>query len=171
MSEKLKMTKKPASEDELKLYLLVGKALCSLQLLEDELIMAIAVNECDDPSNTKRSSEVLKKHRDYGFGKALSVIRDRNLLTELIRDKLRPLKEERDWLVHRGIYQSLNGSPDQMSFDHCKTELFDRLQKIIDETHTVQHLMLEDLISSMKASGKDVSVLIDARERYYDEAN
>lgn len=171
MQRAINFKTRSATKDEMQMYLLVGEAICSLQILEDELIKAITIHDCETSPDSKKGEEVLNKYRDFGFGQAVSKVKEKSLLTEEIRSNLVFLREERNWLVHRGIYQSLDETTNGMTLSQCKEKLFKRLSKIISQIHGTSKLMTEDLVEKLQKSGKNTTNLVNSLEEFWNETD
>lgn len=72
---------KPASQQEVILYCLVGEALCAVQHVEDALSHSIVMNKTS-PSQKKEAYILLDKRRTYTLGKVIKIAMQENLFLE-----------------------------------------------------------------------------------------
>lgn len=161
---------KPASRELTKLYALLGEALCAVQLIEDALSYAIAMKkDIKHPNNASKAEadSFLAKYRKHTLGDAIKLVEEGKLLDSELRLKLKKIKEDRNWLIHRSFYQTLDSSPDKMSFEHCKDALYVKIKTIVFEAHDIQHAISEDLLRFSEDVGLDMSSARKAMERYY----
>ena len=171
MSETAAYKLKPASDDLKKLYMLIGEALCAVQFIEDALSHTISMkHDIKHPNNVtkKEANEFLQKYRKLTLGDAIKVVKEKKLLdTELIK-KLDEIKQDRNWLIHRSMYETLDSSPDKMSFEHMKDVLYVQIKTITHNAHDIQHLISEDLLQYSENLGLDMSSARQAIKKYYE---
>jgi len=95
---------KPASDQELSLYVLVGEAICAVQHVEDALSHLIVLKNVT-PSSKQEADQRLEKHRFYTLGKAIKIGEKAGLYTDTLQQELKRFLSKRNWLVHRSIAQ------------------------------------------------------------------
>ena len=160
MSEKLPYKLKPASQELMKLYTLMGEALSAVQLLEDALCYSIAMKKDLKHSRNIPKSEAdscLRGYRKNTLGDSIRDIINEKLFDDDLMNRLGEIRKDRNWLIHRSLYESLDGSSNKMSFDHCKDFLYVRIKTITNDCRDIQHLISEDLLKFCESMGADMS--------------
>jgi hypothetical protein len=128
------------SEELDELYRHVGRCILHLQYLEDVLHTFLTMKiEIREPGrvSVEEANELLSKHRRANLGTALGTASKRNALPPDLLEKLRSLKEERDWLVHRLMHQ--NG--DTLYTDEGRNAVFGRLGSLMQNTRHLKKLL------------------------------
>ena len=113
------------------------------------------------------ADEHLKKYRKHTLGDAIKVVKKDKLFDKNLEQKLDEIREDRNWLIHRSLYQALDSSPDRISFEHRKDELYIKIKTITHEANDIQHLISEDLLKFCEDQGADMSRAKKAIEEYY----
>ena len=86
-----KYSKKPANQDEIKLYCLIGEALCMVQHLEDALSHSITLKkDVKTPYSMplKKANELLEGYRFYTLGQAIKLAKKEILYPEPLKQNL-----------------------------------------------------------------------------------
>lgn len=146
-----KYRKKPAEQDEITLYCLMGKALCMAQIVEDALCRAITLKMGPSLSR-KEANEILEKRLSDPLGRVTMLAKKESIFPESLQQALETFKEERNWLVHKCV--QVKGF---VHFKSDKTEVFRRIQAITENAHTLQQSIEEDMMEFCEANGKDMS--------------
>ena len=148
----------PSELDEL--YRGVGRCIWHLQYLEDVLhtllVLKIDIREPGRVSE-KEANAALAKYRRASLGTALGIAEKHGALPAGLLAKLRILKEERDWLVHRSMHQQ----GDTLYTDEGRTSVFSRLAKFMEESVSLKGLALEEVASFTATHGVS-SVRVEA---------
>lgn len=95
-----------ASQNEIILYCLIGEAVCIAQILEDALSALITLKrEVKTPGGIPReeADKLREKYRLYTLGKAITLIKNENLLPITLQESLTKFLLERNWLIHKSI--------------------------------------------------------------------
>ena len=162
------MKVKPASQEQIQIYCRTGEALCAVQLLEDCLSHSIAIKKdlkLPGKVTKKEGDALLKNYRSYTLGKAIKLAKKENLFSSDIEASLDSLLVERNWFVHRSVYESLDKSPDGNSLEHCKISLPIRLKSLADHAQSLHHAIEEDLFAYSENLGMDMSRVREAKKR------
>lgn len=162
MSEKYRL--KPASQQELTLYLLVGESVSAIQHVEDALSHSIVLKNIK-PSLKSEADMQLEKHRNYTLGRAINIVEKENLYPESLQQELREFLSERNWLVHRSIAQGR----DESDLNILTEKFFRRIKAITTQAQKLLQLIEEDLIEFAEANGKDMSRVRAEINRHYFE--
>ena len=145
----------PANQDEITLYCFIGEALCKVQIVEQALSHSITLKM--NPAETKeRADEFLKQHQSYTLGKAIKVAIKEKLYSLSLQDELNAFLEQRNWLVHKAIFESQN----VLNTENKKEELFHKIKSISDKAESIQHEIEYDMINYCSAKGKDMSKIL-----------
>jgi hypothetical protein len=139
--------------DELNaLYMLTGKGIWHLQFIEDALSTCITVKQgikVRGAMPKAQAEAILATHRSHTLGVSLSIARKGQVLSESLQDRLEKFKKERDWLVHRSLYQ--NG--DDLYIDEKRDLLLKRLRAFSEEAMILQRLIAAELENFVVAQG------------------
>ncbi|CEG55698.1 hypothetical protein [Legionella fallonii] len=95
---------KPASQDEITLYCLMGEALCMVQHLKDAISHSITLTR-DVKKLRSIPFEMANKHLDkyhsYTLGQAINLAKKEGIYPESLQQTLDNFLLERNWLVHK----------------------------------------------------------------------
>lgn len=97
-------SKKPASQNEINLYYLIGEAVCMVQILEDALSTSITLKKEVKKHGTiplEAANKQREKYRSYTLGNTINLIRNENLFSESLQESLKNFVLERNWLIHK----------------------------------------------------------------------
>lgn len=138
------------------MYYLSGKALCSIQILEDALSHSIALKkDVKTPDNMSReeANAFLTKYRKLSLGQAIKNASDGSIFSKTILESLRAFLDERNWLVHHCLIQFID------DFDNPKTRnaLFQKIDHISNRANSLQREIEYDLIQYSKERGVETS--------------
>lgn len=149
------VVKIPANQDEITLYCFIGEALCKVQIVEQALSHSITLKM--NPAETKeRADEFLKQQQSYTLGKAIKVAIKENLYGLSLQDALNAFLEQRNWLVHKAMLESLN----DLKSENKKEELFHKIKSISDKAESIQREIEYDMINFCSSTGKDMSKIL-----------
>lgn len=145
----------PANQDEITLYCFMGEALWKIQIVEQALSHSVTLKM--NPAETKeQADEVLKQHQSYTLGKAIKVAIKETLYNLSLQDELNAFLEQRNWLVHKAMFESQN----DLNTENKKEELFNKIKSISDKAESIQHEIEYDMINYCSSKGKDMSKIL-----------
>ena len=145
----------PANPDEITLYCFLGEALWKIQIVEQALSHSIALKM--NPAATKeRADEFLKEYQSYTLGVAIKVAMKEKLYDLSLQDELNAFLEQRNWLVHKAMFESSHG----LSWENGKEKLFQKIKSISDRAESIQREIEYDMISFCSSNGKDMSKVL-----------
>ena len=104
MSEQYR--KKPASQNEINLYCLIGETVCMVQILEDALSALITLKwEVKIPGTIplEEANNLREEHRSSTLGQAVKLIIKEKILPAQLQKALQNFVSERNWLIHKSI--------------------------------------------------------------------
>jgi len=132
------------SEELDSLFSLIGQSIWYLQNVEEALNTCITIK--GDIKNIGSVSKIegdnmLSKHRRNTLGTSLRIATKKNILSADLIKELKLFKEERDWLVHRSVYQ--NG--DDLYHNEKRYELLFRIKSFINNALKLQKLISKEL--------------------------
>lgn len=145
--------KRPASQDEVLLFIMMGQAMLSIQVLEECLGASITIKlDVGHPRKiSKAEADEKLKHRlrEYTLGRAIKKASKNNLYSEEIQSALGAFLKERNWFTHRIV--------DDVYSPAKWDTLFVRIKSIANEAHRIQRAIEDDLVSYSEANGLDMS--------------
>lgn len=145
----------PANENEISLYCFVGEAIWKIQMVEQALSCSITLKM--NPAATKEQADtVLKQHQSYTLGKAINIVSKENLYSSSLQDELYRFLNQRNWLVHNAMAESLHDK----NWESEKEELFHKIKSISDKAESIQHKIEYDMINFCSLRGKDMSKIL-----------
>lgn len=159
--------KKPANQDEINLYCLVGEALCMVQHLEDALSHSITLKkEVKKPysMHLNKANELLEKYRFYTLGKAINLARKEAIYPESLFQDLEVLLTERNWLVHKCMSQNR----DDMYSEVGKNKLFLKIKNITEMARMLLQSIEKDLMDFSSLNGLDMAGVRSAIQKHYE---
>jgi hypothetical protein len=143
---------RPASQEEVVLFTMMGQALLNIQVMEECLSMAITLKAdvgCPRKVSKAEADELLKKRRKLTLGQAIDAALENNLYTEDLQIVLKAFRDERNWLVHKSI--------DDFYAPTEKDKLLQRMKSIAVDAHKIQREIEDDLINYAESNGLDMS--------------
>jgi len=145
---------RPASQEEVFIFTLMGQTLLNIQVLEDTLSRSITLKV--DVGHPRKISiaevdELLKKRQSFTLGKAVGVVTEQSLYSEDIRAALGSLVTERNWFVHKSL--------DDFYIPVRREVLVKRLNGMALEAHRLQRAIEDDLIAYSESNGLDMSAV------------
>lgn len=161
--------KKPANQDEINLYCLIGEALCMVQHLEDALSHSITLKkEVKKPYSMplKKANELLEKYRFYTLGQAIKLAKKETMYPESLLQDLSLFLSERNWLVHKCMPQNR----DDMYSGTGRHKLFHRIKNVTEEARMLLQSIETDLIDFSSLNGLDMSGVQAAIHKHYEPA-
>lgn len=85
-------------------FRLVGEAVWHLQHVESVLSTYLTIKSTKP--NKEEVANSLKKYRSFTLGQAIKIGKEKNIIPPLMLYELENFKEERNWLIHKSIYQN-----------------------------------------------------------------
>jgi len=155
---------KPASQQEVSLYLFVGESVCAIQHLEDALSYSIVL-KMFKPKTKSEAGKLLEKYQSYTLGQAIKFSKKENLYFEPLLKVLKELLADRNWLIHK----SISHSRDKWDLNIGREKLIQRIKDITKRALEILQLIEEDLILFSEANGIDMSrVKAGIRKNYFE---
>lgn len=146
----------PAKQEVASLYYLIGEAICMIQHLEGALSVSITLKKdvlYPYRIPKEEADNFLKKYHSFTLGKAIKLARENRLYSDILYRDLEKFLEERNWLVHKFIIDSL----DDMYVASTRDNLFHRIKAISNKAKTLQGAIEADLIKFSESLGLDMS--------------
>jgi hypothetical protein len=165
MSSKYKM--KHANQDEIKLYCLVGEALCMVQPIEDALSHSITLKkDVKKPYSMplKKANELLEGYRFKTLGQAIKLAKKEGIYPESLVQNLEFFLSERNWLVHKCMHQNR----DDMNSETSKQKLLYKIKNITEKAQTLLQCIEEELIDFSSLNGLDMSGVLAVMQKHYE---
>lgn len=147
--------RRPPSGDEVgALYALIGEAVWHLQHVENALSVALAVKlDLKDATlgsiSQSQADAILAKRRRPTLGVAVGLAREKAIFSEQLKCSLEAFLDERNWLVHRLMYQ--NG--DDMNINGRRELVLARVDRLSTEARRIQSLINDELVQFMNEKG------------------
>jgi hypothetical protein len=149
------MNRRQINEEELQiLYSSIGKGIWHLQNLEDTLHKCITVKRDIKVRGSilpEKAEAILLGHRANTLGKSLKIAREAQLFNPELQKRLDTLKEERDWLVHRCVYQNRQ----DLYVEDKRLALILRIQAFSEEAMLLQKLIAKEMEDFVVSQGVD----------------
>lgn len=155
---------KQASDQEVSLYCLVGEAVCAVQHVEEALSHSIVIKKIR-PELKKEADNLLEVHRSYTLGRAITIARQEGLYTESLQKELDEFLSKRNWLIHKSVAQSRR----EWDLNVSRDKLMARIKDISIQAHSLQLLLVEDLMQFVEENGVDMSRVKAEIDKYYSE--
>jgi hypothetical protein len=155
--------KKPASQNEVNLYCLIGEAVCMIQILEDALSASITLKkEVKKPGDIplEEANTLREKYRSYTLGRAIKIAKEAKILPKPLQEALENFISERNWLIHKSIQnenEALSESNKLKIKSTCETA-----RALLDSVET-------DLMRYSSSVGVDMSEVRTAIQKHYEE--
>ncbi len=152
---------RPASQEEVALFALMGQALLNIQVLEECLSVSITLKaDVGYPRRLSRAEAetVLKKRRKLTLGDAIKEAQEKKLYPDTLQEALSAFRNERNWLAHRCI--------DDFYVPEHRKSFIEKLKYVASTSHHLQRMIESDLIEFSEANGKDMSAVRTAIEKY-----
>lgn len=143
---------RPASQEEIALFTMMGQTILNIQVMEECLSMSITLKaDIGHPHNVSKTEAdlLLQKHRSHTLGKAITIALKKKLYHDDLQSALNTLLKERNWLVHKSI--------DDFYTPAKRIGLFNRMQSIALEAHRIQREIEDDLILFAESNDLDMS--------------
>jgi hypothetical protein len=144
---------RPAAQEEVVLFTMMGQALLNIQVLEECLSASITLKvDVGYPCKlSKAEADEKLKHRlrKYTLGNAIKEAAEKKLYAEDVQLALETFLQERNWFTHRIV--------DDVYTPAKWAALFARLKSIANEAHRIQRAIEDDLILFSEANGLDMS--------------
>ena len=140
---------RPATQEEVSLFTIMGQALLNIQVLEECLSASITLKvDVGYPHKLSKgeADEKLKyRLRKYTLGNAIKEAAAKKLYTEDVQLALEVFLQERNWFAHRIV--------DDVYTPAKWGALFARVKSIANEAHRIQRAIEDDLILFSEANG------------------
>jgi hypothetical protein len=140
-------------------YRRIGAALCHLQYLEDVLVTSLTAKiihelRCAGQTMTPNDAQTLlaDKRRDLTLGPLIDSCISKKIVRPEHQERIKALKLERDWLVHRYIIE--NG--DDVFATATRSVSFSRITAIQEEATALKKIVAADLERWFAKHGVDV---------------
>lgn len=158
---------KPASQDEIAIYCLIGEAICAVQHVEDVLSHSIALKkDVKEPFSVPKpeANRILEKYRSLTLGKAVGLSKKEQLYSEPLLQELEKFLVERNWLVHKSVI--LNR--DVWDMNVSRGTLLRTIKGISARAGKIYHAIEEDMMEFSEAKGLDMSRIRAEKRKHYD---
>ena len=140
---------RPATQEEVALFTIMGQALLNIQVLEECLSASITLKvDVGYPHKLSKgeADEKLKRRlRRYTLGNAIKEAAEKKLYAEDVQFALGAFLQERNWFAHRIV--------DDVYTPAKWGALFARVKSIANEAHRIQRAIEDDLILFSEANG------------------
>lgn len=137
--------RRPITETELQeLFRKIGKGIWYLQYVEDFLSHLITIKlDIKELGGLpmEKAEKALLKYRHNTLGKSLRIVTENKLLTDNLLRRLENFNKERNWLIHRSLYQH----GDDLYLDELRYELMKRIEAFSKEALLLQKMILSEL--------------------------
>lgn len=144
---------RPAAQEEVVLFTMMGQALLNIQVLEECLSASITLKvDVGYPrklSKAEADEKLKRRLRKYTLGNAIKEAAEKKLYAEDVQLALETFLQERNWFTHRIVDDVYNPAK--------WAALFTRLKSIANEAHRIQRAIEDDLILFSEANGLDMS--------------
>lgn len=158
---------KPANQDQITLYHLVGEAVCMVQILEEAICYSITLKkDVKEPYCLpfKKAEESLKKYDSRPLGIAIKIAREASIFAEKLQQTLDEFLLERNWLVHKCVKNM-----DEAYFLLNRDNLLQRIKTISQKANILQNSISKDLMEYSSSVGLDMSNVRTAIRKHYKE--
>ena len=131
------------------LYFLLGRAVWTIQHLEDALNTAIIIK---NPNIHKRveAEELRKAYRQLPLGRAIERAEKEQTFNEDLQGSLRDFLQDRNWLIHKCMYESV----DDAGYIIEPVNLFKRVEGIHLSALSLKETIEIDLLEFAKSKGR-----------------
>lgn len=144
---------RPATQEEVALFTMMGQALLNIQVLEECLSASITLKvDVGQPRKlSKAEADEKLKHRlrKYTLGNAIKEAVAKKLYADDVQSALEAFLQERNWFTHRIV--------DDVYTPAKWGELFIRIKSIATEAYRIQRAIEDDIILFSEANGLDMS--------------
>ncbi|MBE2191064.1 MAG: hypothetical protein IAE63_02660 [Alphaproteobacteria bacterium] len=144
---------RPATQEEVVLFTMMGQALLNIQILEECLSASITLKvDVGYPrkiSKAEADEKLKRRLRKYTLGNAIKEAAEKKLYAENVQSALEDFLHERNWFTHRIV--------DDVYTPAKWGALFVRLKSIANEAHRIQRAIEDDLILFSEANGLNMS--------------
>jgi hypothetical protein len=147
------------------LYNAIGKAVWHLQYTEGALQTFLTVKiDIQKPGvvSQEQADTLHAKHQRATLGTSLGIAEKHSALDQTLLQRIRILKEERDWLVHRAVRERGEhfNSPEEQA------RILERLGAFAIEAISLQFAISQELELYLRGCGMDTArILEQARQR------
>jgi len=134
------------------LYASIGESIWHIQNLEDALHTCITIKrdiKKRGAMHSEQAEAILLKHRKNTLGNSLRISREAQVLSVELQNRLDKFKDERDWLVHRSVYQHR----EDLYEDKKRYTLMARIKMLSGEARALQKLVARELEDFVVAQG------------------
>lgn len=156
-----KFRAKPASEQEISLYIFIGESVCMVQHLEDALSHSIVMKKVERHLREEADKQ-LEKHRTYTLGNAINKAEKSRLYPEPLLKELRDFLSDRNWLIHKSIAQGR----DEWDLNVSREKVYTRVNNITTQAQNLIQLIEEDMMKYAEENGVDMTKLKDEIKKF-----
>ena len=152
---------RPASQEEIALFALMGQALLNIQVLEECLSVSITLKvDVGYPRKISKAEAecILKERKKFTLGDAIKEAQEKKLYPDTLQKDLGSFRHERNWLAHRCI--------DEFYMPERRKLFVERLKHVASASYRLQRMIENDLIEFSEANGGDMSAVRAAIEKY-----
>lgn len=130
------------------LYTLLGRAVWSIQHLEDALNTAIAIK---DPRATNRTEgdKIRNSNRELPLGRAIGRAEKEKTFDKDFQKKLKDFLKERNWLIHRCMHESVDDAGAILD----EKKLFTKIRGIELTALSLKEAIEIDMLNFCEANG------------------
>jgi hypothetical protein len=132
------------------LYSLLGKAVWSIQHLEDALNPAIAIKN-PKAINRVAGDKIRNSNRERPLGRAIGRAEQEKIFDEVFQKKLKSFLTERNWLIHRCMHESV----DDVGMILDDNQLFQRIKNIELLATSLKEAIEIDMINFCSSNGRN----------------
>jgi hypothetical protein len=142
------------------LYTYLGKAVWTIQHLEDALNKAIIIKNPE--ANTKiKADEILKSYRRLPLGRAIEKAEKEKTFGDVLQKRLQSFLQERNWLIHHCMHESA----DDIGFIVEPEKLFGRIETISLTANSLKEAIEIDMLEFVKSNGRG-DIVDSVRQSY-----
>jgi hypothetical protein len=158
------MRRQISSEELHTLYSLIGEGIWHLQNVEEILDVYITLKGNVKKRGSmpeEKAEKILAKHRRNTLGSSIKAATKLHVLSEKLQEQLKLFKKERDWLVHRSVYQHRADLYD----DEKRSSLFTRIGTFNEEAIMIIKILATELEEFVVSQGVDRNLIQQEGEK------
>lgn len=131
------------------LYTLLGRAVWSIQHLEDALNAAIAIK---NPKATNRTEgdKIRNSNRELPLGRAIGRAEKEKTFEKDFQENLRSFLADRNWLIHRCMHESVDDAGAILD----ESQLFTKIRDIELSAVSLKEAIEIDILNFCEANGR-----------------
>lgn len=139
-----------SQQEVVTLYTLLGKAVWSIQHLEDALNTAIAIKN-PESKNREEGDEIRDSNRELPLGRSIGLAEQQETFDEDLQKRLKSFLTERNWLIHRCMHESVDDYGSMLNTD----KLFTKISDIERTAISLKEAIEIDMLKFCSANGRD----------------